>query len=218
MMKKTSTKLLIVYSLTIAIIVIAVTSTAVAFWGGNPSINIEGQDSPVITVSNTTYKYMIFQANYSEGNYYLKYSSENNAFIGFQLYSDEVVPTVDSTSFTSVSLIGYTGSMGEYEDLVVPASINWYISGTTKNLSVTIINIKSAEYMESFSLIKSAVIPSSVSEILGTSFSGCPQLETVYIDSETVPKVTTNALIGTMTIKKKESGNYVNATIIRSEE
>ena len=217
-MKKTGTKLIILYTLTIAIIVIAITSVSIAFWGGNPSKSVDGLNSPTINGENTTYKYLIFKAIYSEGDYYLKYSDSSKKFEGYDLYGEGLPSGITKESFSTVSLYGYVGALGEYEDLVIPKQIVWKISSEeNKDLSVTEIDIATADFLESLSLIKSVVIPDSVKNIRNSSFTACPQLTIVYFDSTTVPTVDQYALIGNISFKKKDSlGNYVDATISRS--
>ena len=237
-MKGGTIRLLILILLIVAIIAIAAGSFALAYWSGSPSQDIV--DSDVITVDddiNATTKYLVFKPI---GSYSDDYCFEYTDTYGWRLkyeYGDEyefeggstpagsryVVATSSilseiSTNCTAVSVIGYIGTLGQFEDLVIPSTITWFTnntSGTTKTLNVTTIDLKTPEYEDSLNLITSVVIPSSVTAINGVSFSGAGNLAKVYFDSTVLPAtIGANCFRGiNATYYKKSSGEYITTTI-----
>ena len=190
------TKLAILIS-SIAIIVLVVASvTAYAFWGGNPSLTIPDENSANIdNTTNVTYKYMVFAPNgtYTK-DYRLFFDEDTQKFKLYEISTDGSSKGLSSDiiTYTNVALIGYIGSLGEYEKAIIPESITVGDS----SFSVTKINLYMTEYDDLKNITKVSV-PSAVTSIEGASFSGCGNLSEVYFENETsLPTISKWSFIG----------------------
>ncbi len=178
------TKLAILIS-SIAIIVLVVASvTAYAFWGGNPSLTIPDENGANIdNKTNATYKYMVFAPNgeYTK-DYRLFFDEDTQKFKLYEMSSDGSTKSLssDTITYTNVALIGYIGTLGEYEKAVIPESIQI----GQNSISVTKISLLMTDYDDLKNITKVSV-PNSVTSIEGASFSGCGNLSEVYFENET---------------------------------
>ena len=225
---------LLVLMLLIAIIVaIAVGSFALAYWSGSPSQEITGSDAAVVDNSeNATTKYLVFEPIGFEEEYCFEYTDANGWVLkeeygadysfedgeheaGSRNVASSSAVTSVSDSCTAVCVVGYYGALGQYEDLVIPSTIVWKVSAqTTKTLNVTKINIKLSEYETPMNLITGVVIPASITNIDGVSFSGAQNLTKVYFDSTTLPTIGAQCFCEiTPTYYKKSGDNYITTTI-----
>jgi len=201
---KASMKLIIVIVSIIAVISIAVGVTY-AYWSGAPTLDITDSDSTEVDNSeNATTKYLVFApipttGTYSD-DYCFEYTDANGWVLKEEYGTDYVLEggfhnagsrnAASSSAITEVNgnisgvkVIGYIGTLGEFEDLIIPNTISW--NGSTR--SVTQIDLKMSEYNEPMQLITSVVIPASVTAINGVSFSGSNNLVNVYFNNVTKP-------------------------------
>ena len=109
-----------------------------------------------------------------------------------------------------VKVIGYIGSLGQYEDLIIPTSITW--NGST--YPVNAIEIKMSEYKEPMDLLTGVEIPSSIHVIKGASFSGAGNLVRVTFKGINTTTITTaSGFIEEYCFRGMNSGiHYYNAT------
>ncbi len=237
MKKKMPLKIVIFISLFAIIIAIGAGSFALAYWSGSPEQVIAGEDAVQVDNSeNATTKYLIFAPiDDLSDDYCFEYSDANGWVLKFEYGADYVIngganqagsrasaeasiSSADKTAIksTGIKVIGYIGTLGQFENLVIPNSISW----DSSTITVSKIEIKMTEYKESMDLITGVVIPSgfnsSNGEIAGASFSGAGNLVNVYFDSETLPTISTYAFRGMNSgihYYKKSGDNYVAATI-----
>ncbi|MGN0789808.1 MAG: hypothetical protein ACI4MY_07695 [Christensenellales bacterium] len=175
----------------VAVVVVlgAVAGITFAVWSDTGSIDATGTK---VEVTNTTYKYLIFEIYDTAGNlcyvefdpndtinnYSYKYSevSQNE-------YKDGVVGTAfDIANADHARVVGYSNTnLGELESLVIPSVINVTLgsTSTTRQVSVTEIRMMSPEEFPALDLITEVTIPSSVTSVLDGSFMGLDNLETV---------------------------------------
>ena len=196
-----STKALVLtISLVVALVIVA-TSFTLAFWGGNPSVE---DNTAVIDGSvNSTYKYLVFAPNdsvYSE-DYKLRWDDTTQKFKLYE-YDDDTYDydsqgslIGNAVTITSVRVIGYTGTQGEYENLIIPSTINY------GNSQITVNKIQlDMQIYDALKLIKTVQIPLSVTNIEGNSFSGLENLSKVVFlgrANQGTLQISENAFIGT---------------------
>ena len=233
-MKSRTIRLLVLILLIVVISAIAVGSFALAYWSGSPTQDIIDGDVAVVDNSeNATTKYLIFEPigvfgddycfEYTDldgwvlkEEYGADYVLEGGAHeAGFRNAADSSAINTVNSSCTAVRVVGYIGSLGQYENLVIPSSITWKVSAqTTKTLSVTIIDLKMSEYEASMNLITGVMIPASITAINGSSFTNANNLIKVYFDSTTLPTIGTYCFRGIAPTYYKKSGeNYITTTI-----
>ena len=197
----------------LAIIVIAISVPAFAIWSDGSNV---GGAAAVTLFDDITSRYLVYDGVTSAGkHYYLTYNdagyfegndSYNKSYqeggVWYSKYDEEVDLTTTSLSY--VSVIGYTGSLGQYESLVIPDSITWKDSlgseqANMHNINVTHINMQSSAAFPSLKLIKSIVIPNTITNIDGVSFSFMPSLEALYFNfadlTEYASQVTINGVL-----------------------
>ena len=202
-MKGAQAKLLILIIAIAGIVIIAASSFALAYWAGSSEIDINNTDSAEVDNSdNVTSHYLILEpvgANIEENKYCFEYT-DSRWVLKYQYGSDYTweggsheagernAATSDissvSTNMTSVKVIGFIGTLGQYEKVIVPDYINW----NSANRNITLINLKMSEY-PSINLIKNIEITGNVTEIAGISFAGCTNLENVYFKRNSYPTI-----------------------------
>lgn len=211
-MKRQTRLIIIMVLLVIAIIAIAVPTYAV--WSNGSDIGGAG----TIVVNDLTYRYLVldgvtslgkhFYMTYDNGGFF-KYNSEYN------IYDEEV--DLNATTFAYISVIGYTGTLGEYEDLVIPSTITWHEgesgAGTSHDdAPITHVNIQSPAAFPTLKGIKSVTIKATLTDIEGVSFSFWPKLTKVTFENLTssdystlvsTGHVSTNAFLSDITITKE---------------
>ena len=226
---KAQTKL-IVLILMIALVAIAIASTfTLAYWSGGASVPIA--DTGAVDVDNSenaTTKYLIFAPinNYAT-DYCFEYTDASGWLLKYEYGADYVLEggsnkagsraaasasdiSAVSSTITGVKAIGYIGTLGQYEDLIIPSTISW----NSQTLNVTKIDLITTEY-DSLDLITSVVIPSSVTSIDGVSFTNANNLSKVYFNNTTLPTISQYAFRGISTsyYKKNAGGEYITAAI-----
>ena len=206
-MKNAPTKSLIFIIFIAVITIIAASSFAFAYWSGSPEQEISGDSAA--TVDNdydehyVTTKYLVFEpigTTVEADKYCFEYTDENGWVLKYQYGSDYILEggahnagsrdavsdnsekTALASAMTAVKVIGYIGTLGQFEDLIIPHYIEW--NSTT--VPVTKIDIKMTEYKESMDLITGVIIPGAetidevaytgVTQIIGVSFSGAGNL------------------------------------------
>ena len=209
-MKSTPTKLLILILALAVIIAIGAGSFALAYWSGSPELDIEQDDSATIdNDDDATFKYLIF-APISDltTDYCFEYTDATGWVLKYEYGNDYVInggahkagarveasaSAADKTAIKTngVRVIGYIGTLGQYEDLIIPSTISW----DGANVEVKKINIKMTEYKESMDLITGVIIPSSITHIDGASFSGAGNLIKVKFLG-TLPVISSYAFVG----------------------
>ena len=165
-----------------------------------------------------------FCFEYTDANgWVLKYQYQINDYIleggsnkaGSRASASAADISLLTTNIVNVTLkvVGYIGTLGQFEDLVIPSSISW----NSQTLNVTTIDLKMTEYAESLNLITSVVIPSSVTSVQGVSFSNANNLTKVYFNNTSVPTIGTYCFRGiSPTYYKKSGDNYVTTSIVRA--
>ena len=203
-MKSAPTKTLIFLVFIVVVVGIAASSFAFAYWSGSPEQDISGDNAAVVDNDfNATTKYLIFEPTGTtvvQDKYCFEYTDANGWVLKYQYGADYVLEggsnnaglraavsdnsekTALASAMTAVKVIGYIGTLGLYEDLVIPHYIEW---NSTK-IPVTKIDIKMTEYKESMDLITGVVIPGAqeidsvqytgITQITGVSFSGAGNL------------------------------------------
>ena len=227
---KAQTKL-IVLILMIALVAIVIASTfTLAYWSGGASVPIADTDAVDVDNSeNATTKYLIFAPiNSYATDYCFEYTDASGWLLKYEYGADYILEggsnkagsraaasasdiSAVSSTITGVKVIGYIGTLGQYEDLIIPSTISW----NSQTLNVTKIELNMMEYEEPLNLITSVVIPSSVTSIDGVSFTNANNLSKVYFNNTTLPTISQYAFRGTSTTyyKKNAGGEYITATI-----
>ena len=241
-MKSSPIKLIILLVSIVAIIAIGAGSFALAYWSGSPIQEISGSDAATVDNSeNATTKYLIFAPldtfdddycfeyvdgtgwvlKYEYGDDYVINGGANQAGSRAALDAededeaaiiDEIEDALSVVNHNKVKVVGYIGTLGQFENLVIPSSITW----GSLTLDVTKIDIKMTEYKESMDLITGVEIPSSVTSIDGASFSGAGNLTKVYFNNTAIPASISNyAFVGLSATYyiKNNSGEYVTTSI-----
>ncbi len=228
-MNKVALRLLIPMLLIVAVVTIAVSSFALAYWSGSPVQDIADTDAVVVDNSeNATTKYLIFEPigtysddycfEYVDGSGWLlkyeygeDYSYEGGAHdAGSRNVADSSGISEVNASCTAVQVVGYIGALGQFENVIIPSTISW----NNKTLNVTIIDIKMSEYLTSMNLITGVIIPASITAINGVSFSGANNLSKVYFNHTTLPTIDAKSFVGIApTFYKKNGENYITTTI-----
>ena len=182
-------RLVIIIAL-LAIVIVAISVPTFAIWSDGSNV---GGEVVVTLFDDITARYLVYDGVTSAGkHYYMTYNdagyfegndSYNKSYqvggVWYSKYDDEVDLT--ATAFSYVCAIGYTGSLGKYESLVIPDYITWHDSSDSDHrIYVTKINMQSSAAFPSLKLIKSVVIGANINDIQGSSFSFMPQLEKVY--------------------------------------
>ena len=216
-MKGAQARLIILIIAIAGILVIGASSFALAYWSGSSEIDIidntgsGGSDdrADVDNSDNVTSHYLILEpvgASIEENKYCFEYT-DAGWVLKYQYGADYIyeggaheagernaatsdISTVNS-NMTSVKVIGYIGTLGQYEKVVVPDYISW----NSSNRNITLINLKMSEY-PAINLIKDIEITGNVTEIAGISFSGCTALENVYFKRSTLPTIGTYCFTG----------------------
>lgn len=168
----------------LVIVIIAIAVPTYAVWSGGSDITATGE---IDFDDDLTYRYIVFDGITSAGKHY--YMTYNDA--GYYSYNssyniyDEEVDTAYTGEFANIVAIGYTGTLGEYESLVIPDTITWKDTNGTGSThsakAVTKVNMQAPTAFPSLRGIKSVVIGANVTAIEGVSFSFLPQLNKVYI-------------------------------------
>ena len=228
-MSRRAVRVLILMILIVAIVAIAVGSFALAYWSGSPSQDIAETDVVVVDNSeNATTKYLIFEPigtysddycfEYVDGSgWVLKYeygddySHEGGAHdAGSRNAANSSAISEVNTSCVAVQVVGYIGTLGQFENVVIPSTISW----NNKTLNVTLIDIKMSEYLTPMNLITGVIIPTSITAINGVSFSGANNLSKVYFNHTTLPTIDSKSFVGiSPTFYKKSGDNYITTTI-----
>ena len=235
-MKKAPAKMLILILAISIIVIIAASTAALAIWAGSPVQVINDVNAVDVDNSeNPTTKYLVFRPiGTFDDDYCLEYTDANGWTLKYEYGADYVFEggahaagarnaVSDNTEInavysviTSVAVVGYYGSLGEHEVLSIPSTITW----NSKTLNVTTININMTEYEDSMNLIKDVVIPTSVTSIIGYSFSTAGNLTQVHFEATSLPTIGEHAFVGMRSdiayYKKNAGGEYVSATITRS--
>ena len=200
-MKNTApTKIIILFVFIVLIIAIGASSFALAYWAGAPQLDLKGNDATTVNNDiNATSKYLVLAPNGTyDDDYCFEYTDEYGWVLKYEYGSDYVLNggahkagsrnAVDGTTqagaaiFTAVAtgvasngvkVIGYTGTLGQYEDLIILDSISW---NGNNNIEVNKIDIKMTEYKETMDLLTGVEIPSTIDSIDGSSFSGAGNL------------------------------------------
>lgn len=181
-MNRKSRWIFIILLLVIVIIAIAVPTYAV--WSGGSDVTATGQIS---FENDLTYRYLVLDGITSAGKHYYMTYNDAGYFAYNSAYNiyDEEVDTATTSDFANIVVIGYTGTLGEYESLVIPDTITWKdtngTGSTHSSKAVTKVNMQSPTAFPSLRGIKSVVIGANVTAIEGVSFSFLPQLNKVYI-------------------------------------
>ena len=232
-MKGSPIKLIILLVSIVAIIAIGAGSFALAYWSGSPIQEISGSDAATVDNSeNATTKYLIFApiSDLSD-DYCFEYTDANGWVLKFEYGNDYVlegganqagsrasaensISNADKATLkeNGVKVIGYIGTLGQFENLVIPSTITW----DSSTINVTKIDIKMTEYKESMDLITGVEIPSSISSIDGASFSGAGNLTKVYFNNTAIPQsISAYAFVGLSATYyiKDNSGEYVPTSI-----
>ena len=187
----------------IAIISVAILVPTLAIWSDGSNV---GGTAEVTLLDDITWRYLVLDGITSQGkHYYMTYNDagyyEYNA--SYNIYDEEV--DTSATSLADVAVIGYVGPLGEYESLVIPDSIPWKdsLGNAQANMhenDITIINMQSSAAFPSLKLIKSVVVPNTITHIEGVSFSFMPQLEAIYFKFSDImayaSQVTINGVVG----------------------
>ena len=179
----------------VAVVVVlgAVAGITFAVWSDTGSIDATGTK---VEVTNTTYKYLIFEVYDTAGNLcYVEFDPTDNvhnySYKYSSTYQNEYNDGVEGTAFNindanlHARVVGYANTnLGELESLVIPSSINVTLgsTATTKLVSVTEIRMMSPEEFPALDLITEVTIPSSVTSILDGSFMGLENLTTVNFE------------------------------------
>ena len=165
-----------------------------------------------------------FCFEYSDANgWVLKYQYKENDYVleggvnpaGSRAAASAADISLVNSNVANITLkvVGYIGTLGQFEDLVIPSSISW----NSNTLSVTTVDLKMTEYAEPLNLITSVVIPASVTRIDGASFSNANNLSKVYFNNTTVPTIGAHCFRGiSPTYYKKSGETYITTTIVRS--
>jgi len=214
------TKTLILTISIVAALVIVATSFTLAFWGGNPSI--DSNTANIDTGVNSTYKYLVFAPNdsaYADLDYRLVWNEPTGKFVLYEYDVDENTSLLgNAVVITSVKVIGYTGTQGEYEDVIIPSTISYGNS----TLSVNTIDLNMTDY-DALKLIKSIQIPVGITRIVGASFSGLENLSKVVFTGRSYQgnlQISTNAFIGTNAVfyyKASTSGVETSGVIVKGD-
>ena len=171
---------------------------------------------------DATYKYLIFAPIYDfDTEYCFEYvdSADYNGYrLKYEYGSDYVLEggshnagsrnsaeaekstTYKSTGKTiaalikeyGVKVIGYIGTLGQYEDLIIPSTITW---DGADDIQVKRIDIKMTEYKESMDLLAGVQIASSIDYIDGVSFTGAGNLIKVKFLGD-LPEISDYAFVG----------------------
>ncbi len=228
-MMRAQTKLIVLIVM-IALIAIIIASTfTLAYWSGGASVPVAGTDAVDVDNSeNATTKYLVFAPlNSYSTNYCFEYTDVSGWRLKYEYGEDYILEggsnkagsraaasaseiTAVSSNIIGVKVIGYIGTLGQYEDLIIPSSISW----NSQTLNVTKIDLKMTEYAESLNLITSVVIPSSITSVDGVSFSNANNLSKVYFNNTTLPTIGSYAFRGiSATYYKKSGDDYITTTI-----
>lgn len=206
----------ILFFLVVAVFIISITTITYAYWGGDTFQEITGTHRPNISIDeNITSRYMIFRAILEgEDNYYLRYN-DDGYFQPYNMYNEGLNSTITATQIENVELVLYQGALGEFEEIVVPDSINIKIGtgeNNTKNCLVTVIDLRMAEMFNSKDLIKKVTIGANVTEIKGASFSSCNNLQEVKFLSATQPTISQHSFINPEPNFKNSSNQIITIT------
>lgn len=214
------TKTLILTISLVASLVIVATSFTLAFWGGNPSI--DSNTANIDTGANSTYKYLVFAPNdsaYADLDYRLVWNEATGKFVLYEYDADENTSLLgNAVVISSVKVIGYTGTQGEYEDVIIPSTISYGNS----TLSVNTIDLNMTDY-DALKAIKSIQIPVAITRIMGASFSGLENLSKVVFTGRSYQsnlQISTNAFIGTNAVfyfKASSSGVETSGIITKGD-
>ena len=219
-MKKFPAKILILIMAIAIILVVGAGSFALAYWSASPQVIVDGGSSTEVDNSeNATTKYLIFKpiGNFDD-DYCFEYSDTTGWTLKYEYGDDyilngganaagsrvaldeedetegaimDAIQTALTAPNNKVKVIGYIGSLGQYENLVIPSTITW----GELTLNVTEVDIKMTEYEEPMNLITGVEIPSSITAISGASFSGAYNLIKVYFKG-TLPTIGTYCFRG----------------------
>lgn len=230
-MKKAPVKIIFFFIALVGIVAIAASSFAFAYWNGAPQQEVSGNDAAVVDNStNATSHYLVYAPvdsfakdfcfEYTDANgWVLKYEyGSDYSFEGGQhpagsrnAASAADISTV-SASLTALKVIGYIGTLGQFENLIIESSITW----NSVSYPVTQVEIKMTEYKESMDLITGVEIPSSITAINGGSFTAAGNLSKVYFNSTSLPAtISTDAFVGINATyyKKNGSGEYITTNL-----
>ena len=178
----------------VAVVVVlgAVAGITFAVWSDTGSIDATGTK---VEVTNTTYKYLIFEIYDTAGNLcYVEFDpadTTNNYSYKYSAtyqgeYQDGVIGTAfDIANVHHARVVGYANTnLGELESLIIPSSINVTLGSTptTKLVTVTEIRMMSPEEFPALDLITEVTIPDSVESILDGSFMGLENLTTINFE------------------------------------
>ena len=199
----------------VAVVAIAIAIPTYAVWSGGADTTANGV---IDNNDDMTYRYLVLDGITSQGkHYYMTYNDagyfEYNA--SYNIYDEEV--DTSATALSSIGVIGYTGMLGEYEDLIIPDSITWKDSSSTSHdaAEIDFVNMLSELEFPALRGIKSVVIGANVEEIQGVSFSFLPLLTEVKFKMSLSDynnlTISENAFISKNTITRKyyNDGDYV---------
>ena len=181
----------------VAVVVVlgAVAGITFAVWSDTGSIDATGTK---VEVTNTTYKYLIFEVYDTAGNLcYVEFDpadTTNNYSYKYSAtyqgeYQDGVIGTAfDIANVHHARVVGYANTnLGELESLVIPSKIYVKLGNSeqvkqAKEVYVTEIRMMSPEEFPALDLITEVTIPDSVESILDGSFMGLENLTTVNFE------------------------------------
>ena len=207
---KRETRLVLIIAL-LAITIIAIAVPTYALWSGGSDV---GGTAEVDLLDDITYRYLVLDGVTSAGKHFYMTYNDAGYFTynsSYNIYDEEV--DTSATTFSYISVIGYTGSLGEFESLVIPDLISWKEgAGGDGQLhigsQITRINMQSPAAFPSLKGIKSVTIGENVSKIEGVSFSFWPLLTDVYFKNMTSSEYSAAVLSGDVSANAfKSSGS-----------
>ncbi|MEG2676311.1 MAG: leucine-rich repeat protein, partial [Clostridia bacterium] len=166
-------------------LIVSLVGVSYAMWTGSGLLPVNwGQ----VQYPNPTQKYLKFEIHNDKNQFFYvefrdKADGNKGAFVYSSALQNDYLDGVTDSEFDFNSqlfavAIGYGGMLGELEPLEIPAKISVF-STVSRDINVTKINMQSPEEFPLLNNITELVIPASITQISGVSFSYCQNLAIV---------------------------------------
>ncbi|MEG2414082.1 MAG: leucine-rich repeat protein [Clostridia bacterium] len=166
-------------------LIVSLVGVSYAMWTGSGLLPVNwGQ----VQYPNPTQKYLKFEIHNDKNQFFYvefrdKADGNKGAFVYSSALQNDYLDGVTDSEFDFNSplfavAIGYSGMLGELEPLEIPAKISVF-STVFRDINVTKINMQSPEEFPLLNNITELVIPASITQISGVSFSYCQNLAIV---------------------------------------
>lgn len=204
----------------LAIALTALVGASYAVWSTGGSLSVE-VDAPPVNVPDTTYHYLVFEiaaALTGEGAvqaqsaldaagkpcvFYAQWDTASQKFVESAFYAQrygdayDVLLNAETMSGLTVvpqsaAAIGYTGTLGQYEPIVIPSQIELTAGGSAFTVAVTAVDLMTPEEFPALDLIREIRIPASVPHDVADavdpySFKYCQNLQKVVYSGAQTP-------------------------------